>query len=233
MANKKQLLIDDISIEIVKHARAKNIRIRLQPHKPVRVTIPLRAAFSLGEHFLMQRLSWIKENMPALEAKSPRKTFDWDYVLPTFEGEIRLIPIGSEKENGVIGLELPPEFDFDKSENQTEVEKLLVEKLREIAKNHLPQRLQVLADLTGFQFEKVTVKNLKSRWGSCSSVNNINLNIHLMRLPSEMIDYVLMHELQHTTIKNHSSSFWNALEAKWPGAIRLDKVLNQYRISWF
>lgn len=232
MANKKELLIDDISVEIVKHARAKNIRIRLQPHKPVRVTIPLRAAFSLGEHFLMQRLPWIKENMPALEARTPQKIFDWDYVLPTIAGEIRLVPDGIKTKEGIIGLSLPAEYDFTRIENQTEVEKLLVEKLREFAKKYLPQRLQELADKTGFQYEKVTVKNLKSRWGSCSSVNNINLNIHLMRLPSEMIDYVLMHELQHTTIKNHSSHFWNSLEVKWQGAMRLDKALNGYRIQW-
>jgi predicted metal-dependent hydrolase len=233
MAQKKEFLLDGFAVEIVKHSKAKNIRIRLQPHKPVRVTIPLRAAFSLGEHFLKQRLPWIKENLPALEAKTPQKLFDWDYVLSTIYGKIRLIPKGTEVENGIIGLELPVDYIFDDSENQTEIEKLLIEKLRSLAKKYLPQRLQELADKTGFQYEKVTVKNLKTRWGSCSSVNNINLNMQLMRLPKELIDYVLMHELQHTTIKNHSANFWRTLETNWPGAKQLDKVLNQYRISWF
>jgi predicted metal-dependent hydrolase len=238
MANRKELLLDGYAIEIVKHSRAKSVRIRLQPHKPVRVTIPLRSAFSLGEHFLKDRLPWIKENLPILEANAPQKIFGWNYTMPYLGGSIRFVKRGAEvdenpKASGDVCLLLPSKFDFSNEENHKLVERLLVETLRELAKNYLPNRLQELAMRKGFEYKKLTLKNLKSRWGSCSSVNNINLNIHLMRLPSQIIDYVIMHELQHTTIKNHSQQFWHSLEVKWPGSNALDKELNKYRIAWF
>jgi predicted metal-dependent hydrolase len=115
---------------------------------------------------------------------------------------------------------------------QTAIRDLLVEVYRKEAKTHLPERLAALAADAGFRFRKVFIKNLKSRWGSCSGKNNINLNLHLMRLPDHLIEYVLMHELTHTEIKNHSKQFWQLLEEKCPGARTLDKQLNQYQITF-
>ena len=65
--------------------------------------------------------------------------------------------------------------------------------------------------------------------GSCSSSNNINLSLHLMRLPSRLIDYVIMHELTHILEKNHSSRFWDKLESFLPGAKNLDQELKNYQ----
>jgi hypothetical protein len=90
-----------------------------------------------------------------------------------------------------------------------------------------------LADKHRFQYEKVFVKHVKSRWGSCSSTNNINLNLHLMRLPDRLIDYILLHELAHTVEKNHSKNFWQLLEKVCPGSKMLDKELNNYRVDVF
>ena len=83
--------------------------------------------------------------------------------------------------------------------------------LRKEAKEYLPQRTENLAARHGFSYNGVTVKNLKSRWGSCSATNRINLNIHLMRLPEHLSDYVILHELAHTVHKNHSKDFWQCL----------------------
>jgi predicted metal-dependent hydrolase len=66
------------------------------------------------------------------------------------------------------------------------------------AMKYLPARLRELSMEHGFQYNRVFIRNNRSRWGSCSAGNNINLNLHLMRLPDELIDYVLMHELVHT-----------------------------------
>jgi len=73
--------------------------------------------------------------------------------------------------------------------------------LRKEAKDYLPQRTELLAAAHGFKYSGVTVKNISSRWGSCSSTNHINLNIHLVRLPEHLSDYVILHELTHTVHK--------------------------------
>lgn len=80
------------------------------------------------------------------------------------------------------------------------------------AKEQIIVRLNELADKHGFTYSKVTIRHQKSRWGSCSVRNNISLNISIARLPDKLWDYVILHELVHTRIKNHSKSFWNELD---------------------
>jgi len=98
------------------------------------------------------------------------------------------------------------------------------------AKELLKNRLAELAEEYGFEYNKVFIKNQKTRWGSCSEHNNINLNISLVWLTDELRDYVLLHELLHTRIKNHSKNYWAELD-KHVGrrAKDLDKQLRKHR----
>lgn len=80
------------------------------------------------------------------------------------------------------------------------------------AKRILTSRLDQLAERYGFAYSKVYIRNQKTRWGSCSHKNNISLNMKLLRLPDELIDYVILHELVHTRKKNHSKGFWVELD---------------------
>jgi len=73
-------------------------------------------------------------------------------------------------------------------------------------------RLQQLAKQYGFTFNKVSIRNQRTRWGSCSAKGNISLNIKLVVLPLELFDYVILHELVHTGIHNHSRQFWKELD---------------------
>jgi len=94
----------------------------------------------------------------------------------------------------------------------------------------LIRRLNLLADKYNLPFNKVTIRNQKTRWGSCSTKNNINLNINLAHLPSELIDYVLLHELTHTKVQNHSRHFWARLSEICPQPKILNKKLRKYSL---
>jgi predicted metal-dependent hydrolase len=105
-----------------------------------------------------------------------------------------------------------------------------IKELRKKAKNYIPERVQQLSERHNLKYKQVFVKNLKSRWGSCSSANNINLNLHLMKLPEYLIDYVILHELAHTKEKNHGKNFWNLLDILTGNAKLLDKELKKHSI---
>ncbi len=96
------------------------------------------------------------------------------------------------------------------------------------ARRLLVPRLARLAALHGFSYNRVFVRSQKTRWGSCSHKNNISLNKMLVHLPETLIDYILLHELVHTRIKNHGQPFWEALEQCLPDARALDRQLNRY-----
>ncbi|MFC1904987.1 M48 family metallopeptidase [Chloroflexota bacterium] len=80
------------------------------------------------------------------------------------------------------------------------------------AMKKLTSRLHYLAEKHGFTYNKVTIRNQKTRWGSCSHKNNISLNMKLVLLPDELVDYVILHELVHTRIHDHSKSLWAELD---------------------
>jgi predicted metal-dependent hydrolase len=101
---------------------------------------------------------------------------------------------------------------------------------RSAARRRLSERLIQLARKHGFTYNRVFIKNQKTRWGSCSNKNNINLNINLVRLPQELIDYTLLHELVHTRIKNHSPAFWDQMDALLGDAKKIDKKLSEYEV---
>ena len=101
---------------------------------------------------------------------------------------------------------------------------------RASAKKHLIDRLNYLSQAHGFKYNRVFIKSQKTRWGSCSGNNNINLNINLIRLPEELIDYTILHELVHTRIKNHSRQFWDQMNKLLGDSKKLDSKLGDYRV---
>jgi predicted metal-dependent hydrolase len=94
----------------------------------------------------------------------------------------------------------------------------------------LIQRCKSLAQRYNFQTGKISVRNQKTLWGSCSGENNISLNVNLSFLKQELIDYVILHEIAHIKNKNHSKKFWQDLENICPNSKILDKELKGFRL---
>ena len=102
---------------------------------------------------------------------------------------------------------------------------------RKEAKKLLPGRVKELAAAHNFEYKNVAIKNSKTRWGSCSFDNKINLSLHLMRLPDHLVDYVILHELVHTKVKTHSKDFWQLLDIVSGDARKLDREVKAYGIK--
>ena len=105
-----------------------------------------------------------------------------------------------------------------------------VAELRKAAKAYLPGRLRELAAEHGFSVNQVRIKHNVSNWGSCSVKGNINLNLNLMRLPADLQDYVMLHELCHLRYMNHGAEFHALLESLCPNHKALRKQLKEYKL---
>jgi predicted metal-dependent hydrolase len=99
---------------------------------------------------------------------------------------------------------------------------------RRAARRILVQRLDDLAMRHGYRYHRVSVRNQKTRWGSCSAKNNISLNMKLTRLPEYLMDYVILHELVHTRFKNHGQLFYAELDRLVNNRKEMDKLLKVY-----
>ena len=83
-----------------------------------------------------------------------------------------------------------------------------IKELADKARIFIPERVKYYAEVIGVDYGRITIRCQKTRWGSCSSKGNLNFNCLLMLMPSEVIDYVVVHELCHIKQMNHSKAFW-------------------------
>lgn len=99
----------------------------------------------------------------------------------------------------------------ERQQQMSQIKSLTIEEIHELANQALeviPKRVAYFAPLIGVTYGRITIRNQKSRWGSCSSKGNLNFNCLLMLMPSEVLDYVVVHELCHRMEMNHSPQFW-------------------------
>lgn len=97
-------------------------------------------------------------------------------------------------------------------------------------RRHIMERLKLYAPQLGVNYARVTVRDQKTRWGSCSSKGNLNFNYRLYYLPQELMDYVVVHELAHRIHMNHSREFWEVVAAVDADYKEHRKRLHEFRI---
>ena len=100
-----------------------------------------------------------------------------------------------------------------------------IQALADRALREIPARVREFAAQMGVTYGRITIRNQQSRWGSCSSVGNLNFNCLLMLAPAEVLDYVIVHELAHRKEMNHSPAFWAQVEAVLPDYREREKWL--------
>jgi hypothetical protein len=201
-------------ITIRRSARSSQIRVRVAPDGSLRASMPLYAPI-----FLVKRL--VKNSRPELREIIQRSYKPGNYSNGTSIGKShRLVvrhaddgKLAVRRYNQEIILHLPLGVNVDDPDVTKQLTSAVISALRVEAKSYLPKRLMFLANKHGLKYRRVRFSHASGRWGSCSSNGTVSLNIALMKLPFELIDYVIIHELVHTIHMNHSRDFW-ALVAK-------------------
>ncbi len=235
-----QLHIEGIGpVLLEKSAKAKYMRISIRPEKGIRVSLPLRGSFDKAEAFVHEKMDWIKHHQLKINEQETRQTtFSEETTFRTFAHELKIVPhalpeIKATLRKEILEVKYPAFRPVSDPDIQEAIRYAIEETYRHEARVFLPKRVAFFAAKFGLQYGKVTIKKASTRWGSCSHTNNINLNLHLMRLPERLRDYVILHELAHITQKNHGPGFWSLLDKMCPGSKQLDNEMKTYRIGLF
>lgn len=205
------------TITLRRSAKASHVRIRVAPDGRLRASLPLYAPM-----FLVKRL--LKNSRTELRAMlaEQHNVVEFEHGMTIGKSHSLIVrpstaKTASAKRHGQqIIVSLPTNVTLHTPAVARTVRDVVIEALRIEAKSYLPKRLAFLADKYGFSYSKVRFSHASGRWGSCSSNGTISLNIALMKLPFELIDYVLIHELSHTIQMNHSENFWKLVETGDP-----------------
>lgn len=224
-------------VKMIKSPRTRRISISAKPFQPLRVTLPAFESFSRAERFLEEKEKWIHKTLEKIRTLENHLTVFNDFTsFHTREHELKVermdiaIPKVILRDKKIL-VQLPENAYIESPEIQDMIRWGIQAAWRKEAKKYLPLRLNELARKYQLSYNRVTIKNNRSRWGSCSQKNNINLSLHLMRLPDHLIDYILLHELAHTLHRNHGRQFWRSLDKICPNARSLDKEMRGHRIE--
>jgi predicted metal-dependent hydrolase len=197
----------------VRSARARHYRLTLRRDGVAVATVPARGSESGARAFVEQHRDWL-ERARARQARRPRLANVWTTGTEVlWRGEMTAIRQASEEPRKTICLaaDIFPVRSFE-----GDLRAALEAQFARRAKIELPARAWELAAETGVDVKHVTVRNQRSRWGSCSAAGTISLNWRLVQTPDTVRDYIIYHELMHRREMNHSNRFWARVEEVCP-----------------
>ena len=200
------------TVNFVRARRARRYIIRVRPDGSFRITIPRGGSRRDAEAFLQEHRAWAEgERVRVLAEHAPAQWVEGDEIL--LRGE--LVPLRISREGGVAWLHIATHR-IELGDVPGDLRPFAEKCLRAIAQRELTPRLLELARAQSLKLARISIRNQRSRWGSCSPNGAIALNFRLVQAPDAIRDYVLIHELMHLKQQNHSRRFWRLVEEACP-----------------
>jgi predicted metal-dependent hydrolase len=228
MAFKEFSLDERTTITVYKRKASRSLKLSIGPTGKIRVSIPTWAPYTAGLAFARSRQAWIEAQLPQEGSLQEGQSIGKAHHLHFKTDNLIKAPVGRLRTTEAV-VSYPALLSIEHPSVQKAAQAVSVRALRAQAEALLPGRLATLATKHDFTYHSVSIKVLKSRWGSCDSDKNIVLNLYLMKLPWENIDYVLLHELTHTRILQHGPKFWSAMEDVLPNVKQVRKSMRAYK----
>jgi len=190
--------------------RARRYVLRLGPDRTARVTIPRRGTVAAAREFALRNVAWLERQLQRLAIR-PEMSAIWNLGTEVyFRGAKVRIETDAD---GWMRLE---DERVRVTNPGTDLRTAIQSHLRQRAVQQLPPRVLELAALHGVAVSRVSVRNQRSRWGSCSWRGTISLNWRLIQTPDWVRDYIILHELAHRRQMNHSERFWQEVTRLCP-----------------
>jgi len=198
----------------VRSGRARSYRLTLRKDGVAVATIPVRGSEREARVFVQQHKDWLARARTR-HARRPRTAETWTLGTPVlWRGELTEIRDAGTGDKPSVCLAADV---FRVPSLEGDLRSRLEAQFARRAKIELPARTWELAAETGAGVKHVTVRNQRSRWGSCSAGGTISLNWRLVQAPEVVRDYIIYHELAHLWEMNHSDRFWARVEQVCPG----------------
>jgi hypothetical protein len=203
------------AVVFIRKRGARHYILQFREDAVVRVTLPWHGSRAEAERFLIERREWIRREQHRRELAAGSRRGPWRagtmVALRGADVPLELTPAGGRIRVSIAGESFTvPALEAGNLRGRVE------EHLRRLAAHELPARLGELARTHGFSVSAVSVRNQRTRWGSCSPSGRISLNWRLIQAPPAVCDYVLLHELVHLRHPNHSTRFWRELARLCP-----------------
>jgi predicted metal-dependent hydrolase len=194
-------------------ARRRTIALIVERDGSLTVRAPRRVTLRDIEQFIQEKMDWILRSREKMKAviENPKKQYvDGEtFLFLGQEYELRLVPPQRP------ALKFDSGFTLSTSA-QERGEQAFIKWYKEQALQVFTERVNYYAALHGFSPKQVKVNSAKTRWGSCTSTGTINFTWRLVMAPLEVIDYVVLHELAHLKVKDHSARFWKLVQSICP-----------------
>ena len=197
---------------------ARRYRLYVDRQGQPRVTIPKRGSQREAERFVDQHRDWLLAQLTRFEARRAQDRGWHPGTSILFRGAPTPLELSThELQAGLrLGTEVIP-VPSRINTNQVDLRAIVETHLRRVAAIELPARTLELAALHQCPVRTVSVRNQRSRWGSCSRRGTISLNWRLVQVPVEVRDYIILHELMHLREMNHSRRYWSHVAKVCPG----------------
>ena len=210
-----------VPLVMVRHPRARRYLLRLRPDGTARVTIPRGGSVTEAQRFAERNIPWLEQQIQRL-ATRPKHPVHWHLgtdilfrgeTVKIEAGENGQIQFGNEVVKAAVGADLRP---------------VIERHLWRLAARELPPVVVEFAARFQVQINRITVRNQRSRWGSCSRRGTISLNWRLIQTPPFVRDYIVVHELTHRLEMNHSERYWQQVERWCPDYATAERWLKQH-----
>jgi predicted metal-dependent hydrolase len=203
-----------IPIDRLVRSRRKTVAILIEPDGQLTVRAPLRLSEPRIQAFVESHADWIAKNLARLQAAPPvpiHRYADGETFLYLGQAyPLILVPARH------------PALAFDGAafrlarSSLPKAQETFARWYKRQARLYLTERVIALAGEHAFRYQKIRISSARTRWGSCSSRGTLSFTYRLVIAPAEVLDYVVLHELVHTQIGNHSKTFWNKVGELMP-----------------
>ena len=206
-------------------ARAKRAHLKVLPPGKVEVVIPKRFSRQRVAPFVAEHRQWLNHHLRQMQVRFGQQPLLPEIIALPALGEEWRVRVTEGARTGVrsaVGGEMQLVY-HDPAAVPAELQRWLQRRARDT----LPTWLRAVSEEFALPFNRVTIRGQRTRWGSCSSQKNINLNRAMLLLDTETVRYLMIHELCHTVHLNHSPQFWALVGRCMPEYAAIDRRLRR------